>query len=140
MNSQQIFVFKDFAHMNQRYDDSNVFAKIIKGDLSVNKVLEDQDFLAFHDISPAAALHIIVIPKDKFISMADFTEFASAEYMKNFFLFIHKIVKKFDLDKTGYRLITNHGKNGAQTVEHFHIHILGQSYLGPLTVIDKHHE
>lgn len=114
------------------YNSDNIFAKIIAGSIPCEKVYEDKHVLAFNDISKAAPVHILVIPKDKFTSFDDFTENASPELISHFFKTIRTIANDQDLQKTGYRIITNHGKNASQTVLHFHAHILGGKQLGGL--------
>ena len=102
-----------------------VFEKIVRGELPCNKVLEDENFLAFHDISPKAPIHILVIPK-KFVK--DFQEMES-EDMAAYAAFIQKVAKLLGLDKTGYRMITNVGSDGGQEVPYIHFHILGGTKL-----------
>lgn len=109
--------------MSSVYDDGNVFAKILRGDLPCNKVYEDELVLAFHDINPEAPVHVLVIPKGKFVS---FDDFVSSDYdVAEFFRIVGKIARKLGLDSGGYRLVTNHGKSAGQVVYHFHVHILG---------------
>lgn len=121
------------------YDINNVFARIIRGELPCNKVYEDEHTLAFHDIHPAAPVHVLVLPKGNYQSFDDFVMLAPAEVSANFFQTIGKIAKQLELDVSGYRLIMNHGSDGAQTVAHFHVHILGKRRLGALVSGDTHH-
>ena len=114
------------------YDSNNVFAKIIRGEIPSKKVHEDDSVLAFADITPAAPAHILVIPKGNYISFDDFTRNADAGTVAAFFSTIQQIAQKQGLDKTGYRLITNHGSDASQSVPHFHVHILGGRPLGGL--------
>ena len=113
--------------MNKFYDDTNVFAKILRKELPCNVVYEDEVVLAFHDIYPQAPIHILVIPKNKYISFDDFID--SSPDIVHFFSVVKKITHKFQLNKTGYRVVTNHGKEGGQVIPHFHIHILGGKQL-----------
>jgi histidine triad (HIT) family protein len=114
------------------YNDNNVFAKIINGSLSCDKVYEDEVALAFHDIYPAASIHVLVIPKGRYISFDDFMEKAEGELVIQFFKTVRKIAHNLGLQESGYRIITNHGDNAQQTIHHFHVHILGHQELGPL--------
>ena len=111
------------------YDPDNIFAKILKGEIPADKVYEDEYCLAFHDINPAAKVHILVIPKGEYISFDDFIHKASQHEVCQFFLAIRTIARDFGLKEDGYRIVSNHGKHGNQTVPHFHFHILGGEQL-----------
>tara|TARA_B100001964_G_C14200914_1_gene585751 strand:+ start:1081 stop:1437 length:357 start_codon:yes stop_codon:yes gene_type:complete len=112
------------------YDNNNIFAKIIRNEISCDKIFEDDRALFFNDINPKAKIHILGLPKAKVISLSDFIIQSSEIDFKYFFQKIFEVVKKFKLNKTGYRLITNDGKNANQEVPHFHVHILGGNNLG----------
>ena len=114
------------------YDQNNIFAKIIRNEIPCDKILEDDKVLFFYDINPKATIHILGIPKAEAISFSDYITISSEGDIKYFFQKIFEIVKKFELHKTGYRLITNDGKDANQEVPHFHIHILGGNNLGGL--------
>lgn len=114
------------------YDDNNIFAKILRGDIPCKKVYEDEFVLAFHDIAPRAPVHVLVIPKGKYESIADFGAKASAEEVKGFYAAVSKIAGEQGLNETGFRVIANTGLNGGQEVPHFHVHILGGKKLGPM--------
>jgi histidine triad (HIT) family protein len=118
--------------MTRKYDSNNIFAKIIRGEIPCAKVYEDSVILAFHDISKAAPLHVLVVPKGEYVSFADFATHAPAEEVVDFFRKVSEIASSLGLDKTGYRLITNNGSDASQTVAHFHVHILGGKKLGGL--------
>ncbi len=105
------------------YDNNNVFAKILRLELPCKKVYEDDTVLAFHDVHPEASVHILVIPKDNFTSFDDFISLSTD--VLHFFQVVKKITHEYNLDTTGYRLITNHGRDGGQIIPHFHMHILG---------------
>lgn len=107
------------------YDNDNIFAKILRGELSCKKVYEDEYVFAFEDKYPKAPIHILVIPKGNYVSFDDFVSSSSDEDILHFFKVIRKITHNHKLDKTGYKLITNHGQGGEQEIPHFHIHILG---------------
>ena len=114
------------------YDKNNIFARILRKEIPASVIYENDFVLAFHDINPKAPVHILVIPKGEFISFYDFAETASAEQMLEFNKAIHHIIKTLDLQKEGFRLLTNHGINGGQEVPHYHIHIFGGRSLGKM--------
>lgn len=107
------------------YDDQNVFAKILRGEIPCNKVYEDDHALAFHDIAPQAPVHVLVIPKGAYRSMADFSALASAEEIAGFFRAVGHVARVLGLDEPGYRFISNHGADALQEVPHLHVHIFG---------------
>jgi len=107
------------------YDVNNIFAKILSGDIPCDPIYQDEWAFAFPDISPQTPVHILVIPKNAYTSMADFSEKGSADEIVGFFRAVGKVAKSAGLDETGYRIIANHGEDAHQEVEHFHIHILG---------------
>ncbi|MBY0580191.1 HIT domain-containing protein [Candidatus Bandiella numerosa] len=121
------------------YNKANIFAKIIKKEVPCKMVHEDEHTLIFHDINPSAPIHLLAIPKGEFSSFEDFVQKASTDQFLSFFASIQMITDKLKINKSGYRLITNHGKDAMQTVEHFHIHIIAGKALGPLITADKHH-
>jgi histidine triad (HIT) family protein len=102
-----------------------LFCKIINKEIPSNIVHEDDNFLAFHDINPKAPVHILAIPK---LHVDSFNE-VSAETMAGMTTFIQEVAKKVSVDKSGYRVITNIGDDGAQEVKHLHFHILGGAKL-----------
>ena len=114
------------------YRDDNIFAKILRKEIPCEKVYEDDHCLAFKDINPQAKIHILVVPKGKYISFDDFSQNASGEEISSFFKAVGKIAKDLDLSTEGYRILSNIGKLGGQEVPHFHIHIFGKQDLGPM--------
>jgi diadenosine tetraphosphate (Ap4A) HIT family hydrolase len=122
------------------YNPDNIFAKIIRNEVKTEKLYEDEHVVAFNDINPSAPVHVLVVPKKEYISFDDFSERASDYEIANFFRTVRKIAKDLEVDKSGYRLITNHGSDAAQTIKHFHVHILGKKFLGPLVMGDTHHK
>jgi len=114
------------------YDENNIFAKILRGEIPNDTVYEDEYVLAFNDINPQSPAHILVIPKGRYISIDEFGEKADAEEIKGFYAAIAKIVEEQGLKQEGFRVIANTGLNGGQEVPHFHVHILGGKALGPL--------
>lgn len=121
------------------YNKNNIFAKIIRGEIASQKVYEDEQVLAFHDISKAAPIHVLVIPKGEFINLPDFVQNVGAVAVGEFFQKVAKIAKMLDLEASGYRIISNIGADASQSVPHFHVHILGKKKLGALVVGDSGH-
>lgn len=105
-----------------------IFCKIIEGEIPNKTVLEDENFLAFEDINPAAKVHVLVIPKKHYSSFDTFP----SELMVGMSDFVKKVASKLNLNDNGYRLITNIGDDGGQVVHHLHFHILGGEYVGRL--------
>ena len=111
------------------YDTNNIFAKIIRGEIPCEKVYEDDHVLAFNDVNPKAPVHVLVLPKQPYISFDDFGEKASAEEIKAFVQATSRIARDLGLAEDGYRLIANHKAYAGQEVFHFHLHIHFQSLL-----------
>ena len=116
----------------QPYDDSNIFARILRGEIPSNKVYEDEHALAFHDINPQAPVHILVIPKGAYVSWDDFSERAPAEEIAGFVKAVGHVARTQGMVTRGYRLLTNIGRNGGQEVPHLHVHVFGGGPLGPM--------
>lgn len=116
------------------YNNDNIFAKILRGDIPCDKVYEDNYVLAFNDIDPKAPIHILLIPKGKYVSINDFGVNASAEEIKGFYLALAKIVEDKGINETGFRSIANTGDHGGQEVPHFHMHILGGKPIGAMVI------
>lgn len=114
------------------YDPSNVFARILRGEIPCKKVLETPHALAFHDINPAAPVHVLVIPKGAYASYADFATQASEAEIIDFTRAVAAVVAEMGLGDTGYRLIANAGADSNMEVPHLHVHVLGGTNLGPL--------
>jgi len=114
------------------YDPSNIFAKIIAGEIPCQKHDECEYTLAFHDIAPQAPIHILVIPKGAYMDMTDFAQNASAEEQAAFMRAIGRAAQLAGLEEGGYRVISNIGNHGHQEVPHLHMHILGGEPIGPL--------
>jgi len=114
------------------YDPNNIFAKILRGEIPCNKVYEDEYSLAFHDINPQAPVHVLVIPKGGYVSMADFTANAPDDLISGFMRAVGKVADGLGLVEPGYRTISNAGPNAHQEVQHLHVHILGGRPLGPM--------
>ena len=115
-----------------KYDDNNIFAKILRGEIPNQTVYEDEHVLAFNDINPQAPVHILVIPKGKYLAIDDFGAQASAAEIKALYAAVAKIAESKNLKAYGFRVIANTGLHGGQEVPHFHLHILGGRRLGPM--------
>ena len=114
------------------YDDSNIFARILRGELPCRKVYEDDHVLAFHDINPAAPTHVLVIPKGAYVSWDDFSAKAPDAEIAAFVRAVGKIAREEGLVEPGYRLLANTGGNAGQEVPHLHVHLFGGQPLGPM--------
>ena len=112
------------------YDDTNIFARILRGEIPAKKVYEDEWSLAFHDISPQTPVHVLVIPKGRYVSLADFSVSASAEEIAGFVRAVGKVARDLGLEDRGYRMLTNIGEHGGQEVPHLHVHLFGGRRLG----------
>jgi histidine triad (HIT) family protein len=116
----------------QPYDEQNIFAKILRGEIPANKVYEDEHALAFHDINPLAPTHILVIPKGAYVSWDDFSKRASEAEIAGFVRAVGKVARDAGLVAQGYRLLANAGLDSGQEVPHLHVHIFAGRPLGPM--------
>jgi histidine triad (HIT) family protein len=114
------------------YDDSNIFARILRGEIPANTVYEDDYALAFHDIQPRAPIHILVIPRGPYTSWDDFSARASDAEIAGFVRAVGQVARDNDLVAPGYRLLANTGGHGGQEVPHLHVHLFGGRPLGPM--------
>jgi histidine triad (HIT) family protein len=114
------------------YDDNNIFAKILRGEIPNRTVYEDDHALAFHDINPQAPLHILVIPKGRYVSWDDFTATASDAEITGFIRAVGHVARAAGLPAPGYRLLANTGGHGHQEVPHLHVHIFGGKQFGAM--------
>ena len=114
------------------YDDSNIFAKILRGEIPNRTVYEDDYALAFHDINPQAPVHILVIPKGRYVSWDDFTATATDAEITGFIRAVGHVARAAGLAAPGYRLLSNIGGHGHQEVPHLHVHIFGGVQLGAM--------
>lgn len=114
------------------YDDSNIFARILRGEIPANRVYEDEHALAFHDINPMAPVHILVIPKGAYVSWDDFSARAGDAEIAGFVRAVGKVARDLGLAAPGYRLLANAGTQSGQEVPHLHVHIFGGRTLGPM--------
>ena len=116
----------------QAYDDNNIFARILRGEIPSTKIYEDEYAFAFHDINPASPTHILVIPKGRYVSWDDFSSKASDAEIAGFVRAVGTIAREAGLVESGYRLLANTGVNSNQQVPHLHVHIFAGRPLGPM--------
>jgi len=114
------------------YDDQNIFAKVLRGEIPNKTVYEDEWALAFHDIAPQAPVHILVIPKGAYVGWDDFSARASPEEIAGFVRAVGHVARELGLPESGYRLLVNHGIEGGQEIPHLHVHVFGGRRLGPM--------
>ena len=116
------------------YDDNNIFARILRGEIPTTKVYEDEYALAINDIRPQTPTHILVMPKGKYVSFDDFSAKASEAEIVGFVRAVGRVARAAGVAEPGYRLIFNHGPDSLQEVPHLHVHIMAGRVLGPLVV------
>ena len=109
----------------QPYDDDNIFARILRGEIPCDKVYEDEHALAFHDINPQAPTHLLVIPKGRYVSWDDFSARGDDTAIAGFIRAVGIVAREAGLVEPGYRLLANVGRHGHQEVPHLHVHIFG---------------
>jgi diadenosine tetraphosphate (Ap4A) HIT family hydrolase len=114
------------------YDDQNIFAKILRGEIPNKTVYEDEWALAFHDINPQAPVHVLVIPKGAYVSWDDFSANGSDAEIAGFIRAVGHVAREQALVEPGYRLLANIGIHAHQEVPHLHIHLFGGNALGPM--------
>ena len=114
------------------YDTNNIFARILRGEIPSKRVYEDDFAIAFHDIAPQAPIHVLVIPRGPYISIADFTAKASATEIAGFFRAVGQVAKSLNLEAPGYRILANMGEDAGQEVPHFHVHLFGGRKMGAM--------
>lgn len=114
------------------YDETNIFARILRGELPCRKVHEDEFSLAFHDINPQAPTHILVIPKGPYVSWDDFSARGSDAEIAGFVRAVGTVARDLGLVAPGYRLLANVGFDSHQEVPHLHVHLFAGQKLGPM--------
>ena len=117
------------------YDDDNIFAKILKGEIPCDKIYEDEFVLSFHDINPQKKIHALVIPKGKYVDLDDFSLNATSEEMVGLFKGINVVAKKLGISTEvgkGYRALANISDDGGQEVPHLHFHLFGGEKVGKM--------
>ena len=114
------------------YDDNNIFARILRGEIPTPRIYEDAHAVAFHDIAPQAPVHVLVIPTGAYVSHADFAANASEAEITGFVRAVGRVAAQMGLDAPGHRLLANTGRDAGQEVPHYHVHIFGGAPLGPM--------
>ena len=117
------------------YDNQNIFAKILRGEIPCNKIYEDDFVLSFHDINPQKKIHALVVPKGKYIDLDDFSLNASPEEMVGLLKGVNKVATKLGISTNvgqGYRALTNISSDGGQEVPHLHFHLFGGEKVGKM--------
>jgi len=114
------------------YDENNIFARILRGEIPAKTVFEDEHALAFHDIHAQAPVHILVIPKGAYVSWDDFSERGSEAEIAGFVRAVGAVARELGLVAPGYRLLANVGADAGQEVAHLHVHLFGGRPLGPM--------
>ena len=114
------------------YDESNILARILRGELPCIKVLETGHSLAIHDIKPLAPIHVLVMPKGAYVSWDDFSAKASEAEIADFVRAVGEVARMTGASAQGYRVMANTGKRGGQEIAHLHVHVFGGAPLGPM--------
>ena len=118
-----------------KYDDQNIFAKILREEIPCNKIYEDNFVLSFHDTNPQKKIHALVIPKGKYIDLDDFSLHATPEEIVGLLKGINKVAKKLGISTEigkGYRALSNISNHGGQEVPHLHFHLFGGEQVGKM--------
>tara|TARA_B100000073_G_scaffold243225_1_gene204032 strand:+ start:295 stop:660 length:366 start_codon:yes stop_codon:yes gene_type:complete len=118
-----------------KYDENNIFAKILRGEIPCKKIYEDDFVLSFHDINPQKKIHVLVIPKGKYIDLDDFSQNASKEEIVGLIKGINVVAKKLEISVDtgrGYRALANISEDGGQEVPHLHFHLFGGEKIGKM--------
>ena len=116
-----------------KYDDNNIFAKILRGEIPCKKIYEDEHVLSFHDINTQKKIHALVVPKGKYVDLDDFNAKASDQEIVGLIKGISVVAKKLGISVDtgkGYRALTNISENGGQEVPHLHFHLFGGERVG----------
>jgi histidine triad (HIT) family protein len=119
------------------YDDNNIFAKILRGEIPCKKIYEDDFVLSFHDIKQQKKIHALVIPKGKYVDLDDFSQNASSEEMVGLLKGINTVAKKLGISVDtgkGYRALANISEDGGQEVPHFHFYLFGGEKVGKMVL------
>tara|TARA_Y100001960_G_scaffold3728_1_gene4121 strand:+ start:877 stop:1242 length:366 start_codon:yes stop_codon:yes gene_type:complete len=117
------------------YDDNNIFAKILRGEISCDKIYEDEYVLSFYDINPQKKIHALIIPKGRYVDLDDFSSNASPNEMVGLLKGINKVAKKLGISVDtgkGYRALANISEDGGQEVPHLHFHLFGGEKIGKM--------
>ncbi len=114
------------------YDDSNIFARILRDEIPSRRVYEDEYAVAFHDIAPQAPVHVLVIPRGRYVALPDFLGTATDAEIAGFFRAVAAVARQLGLEQPGYRVLSNMGTHAGQEVPHLHVHLFGGAPLGPM--------
>ena len=114
------------------YDDQNIFARILRDEIPSRRVYEDKWAVAFHDIAPQAPVHILVVPRGRYVALTDFVAKASDAEIAGFFRAVGRVAQQMGLEQPGYRVLSNMGVHSGQEVPHLHVHLFGGAPLGPM--------
>ena len=114
------------------YDDSNIFARILRNEIPSRRVYEDEWAIAFHDIAPQAPVHVLVIPRGAYVALPDFVATATEAEIVGFFRAVGAVARQLELEQPGYRILSNMGVHSGQDVPHLHVHVFGGAPLGPM--------
>ena len=114
------------------YDADNVFARILRGEIPCETVMEGEHVLAFRDVNPQTPTHVLVIPKGAYETLDDFSERASEAEIVELVRTLGKLTRELGIAEDGYRVLSNAGRHGEQEVAHFHVHLFGGADLGPM--------
>ena len=117
------------------YDDNNIFAKILRGEIPCTKIYEDDFVLSFHDINPQKKIHALIIPKGRYVDLDDFSQNASSQEIVGLIKGINIVAKKLEIsldNGNGYRALANIGEHGGQEVPHLHFHLFGGEKIGKM--------
>ena len=120
------------------YDDANIFARLLRGEIPSKRVYEDEWAVAFHDIAPQAEIHILVIPRGPYVALSDFVASASEQEIAGFFRAVGTVARQLGLEEPGFRILANMGHHAGQEVPHFHVHLFGGGPLGPMLTSAPH--
>ena len=118
--------------MAETYDDTNIFARILRGEIPSERVYEDEHAIAFHDIAPKAPVHVLVIPRGAYTTLSDFVARATDAEIAGFFRAVGTVARQVGVEQDGYRILSNAGVHGGQEVPHLHVHLFGGKQLGTM--------
>lgn len=114
------------------YDDANIFARLLRDELPSRRIYEDDHAVAFHDIAPQAPTHVLVVPRGRYVSLADFSATAGDAEIAGFWRAVGHVARTLGFEQPGYRVLSNVGQDGGQEVPHFHVHLFAGRPLGPM--------
>ena len=114
------------------YDDQNILARILRDESPSRRVYEDEWAVAFHDIAPQAPVHILVVPRGRYVALTDFVATAPDAEIAGFFRAVGRVAQQLGLEQPGYRVLSNMGMHSGQEVPHLHVHLFGGAPLGPM--------